>query len=349
MRLRRPSGDTGEAASGVAAALAAYADGTGSEHAALLALAAARLLVPVVALLASQNSDGTEKESEMALPTLIGNDGRTAIIAFTGTETLGRWQEDARPVPVPARQVWAAAHAEADAAVIDVAGPVPLVIEGARLRALADGQSPPLPHEDPDIHAEVAAVTPDFTLEAGNSGSDLAVILKTRDMDQVRHYAEQIAGRLSVRLRRGIEIRAFLSRTHAAGSPAPGWIRGPGRLEPAFSGTPGPPARKCMRNGGYGPLPHNRYERRAAPAFGVPRHPPFSRLSAGITAAPASEGRITARALPSPRITAAPLPGARATAAPEALRPLTSEHGRLAATWPHRLSGGGQTPRGRSG
>jgi len=28
---------------------------------------------------------------------------------------------------------------------------------------------------------------------------------------------------------------------------------------------------------------------------------------------------------------------------------LTSEHGRLAATWPHRLSGGGQTPRGRSG
>ena len=212
MGLHRPSGDTGEAASGVTAALAAYADGTGSEHAALLALAAARLLVPVVAV-ASEHSDGTEKETEMALPTLIGTDGRIAIIAFTGTETLSRWQEDARPVPVPARRVWAAAHAEADAAVIDVAGPVPLVTEGARLRALASGQPPPLPHEDPDIHAEVAAVTPDFTLEAGGSGTDLAVILKTQDMDQVRRYAEQIAGRLSVRLRRGIEIRAFLSRT----------------------------------------------------------------------------------------------------------------------------------------
>jgi hypothetical protein len=224
--LHSPSGDTGEAASGVTAALAAYADGTGSEHAALLALAAARLLVPVVAV-ASEHSDGTEKETEMALPTLIGTDGRIAIIAFTGTETLGRWQEDARPVPVPARRVWAAAHAEAHAAVIDVAGPVPLVIEGARLRALANGQPPPLPHEDPDIHAEVAAVTPDFTLEAGGRDTDLAVTLKTTDMDQVRRYSEQIAVRLRVRLRRGIEIRAFLSRTRAADSPAPHWTRGP--------------------------------------------------------------------------------------------------------------------------
>jgi len=193
----------------------------------------------------------------MALPTLIGNDGRTAIIAFTGTDTLSRWQEGARPVPVSARQVWAAAQAEADAAVIDVAGPVPLVIEGARLRALANGQPPPLPHEDPDIHAEVAAVTPDFTLEAGGHGTDLAVILKTPDMDQLRRYAEQIAVRLSVRLRRGIEIRAFLSRTYRAGSPAPGWIRGPGRPELAGSGTRRPPARNAGRNGGCGPLPHS--------------------------------------------------------------------------------------------
>ena len=162
---------------------------------------------------ASRAPRGQAKHSEMALPTLIGTDGRIAIIAFTGTETLSRWQEDARPVPVPARKVWAAAHAEADAAVIDVAGPVPLVIEGARLRALANGQPPPRPHEDPDIHAEVAAVTRDFTLQAGGRDTDLAVTLKTTDMDQVRRYAEQIAVRLGVRLRRGIEIRALLSRT----------------------------------------------------------------------------------------------------------------------------------------
>ena len=179
----------------------------------------------------------------MALPTLIGNDGRTAIVAFTGTETLSRWQEDTRPVPVSARQVWAAAQAEADAAVIDVAGPVPLVIEGARLRALANGQPPPLPHEDPDIHAEVAAVTPDFTLAAGGRGTDLAVTLKAADMDQVRRYAEQIAVRLRVRLRRGIEIRAFLSRTQAAGSPAPHWDpRAAPPRHPASLSRPSPEA-----------------------------------------------------------------------------------------------------------
>lgn len=217
MRVSRPAGDTGEAGREVSQSLAAYAEGTGSEHAALTALAATRLLVPVVALLAEANEDGTEKESEMALPTLVGNDGRKAIIAFTGSETLRRWQADARPVPVPASRVWAAAISEADAAVIDVAGPVPLVVEGARLHALANGEPPPLPHEDPDIWAEVAAVTPDFTLGPGGPGADLTVTLATPDMDQAR----EIARRLGSRLHRGIEIRALLSRTDPPDSPAP--------------------------------------------------------------------------------------------------------------------------------
>ena len=221
MRITRPTGDTGAAEPAVQAALAAYAAGTGTERAALTSLAGARLLVPVVAVLADAGDDGTEKETDMALPTLIGNDGRAAVIAFTGTETLRRWQEDARPVAVPARRVWAAALSEADAAVIDVAGPVPLVVEGARLSALANGAPPPLPHEDPDIRAAVAAVTPDFTLAPGSPGTDLAVILATTDMAQAREAASQIATRLARRLRRGIEIRTSLSRTSPADSPRP--------------------------------------------------------------------------------------------------------------------------------
>ena len=217
MRVSRPAGDTGEAGREVSQSLAAYAEGTGSEHAALTALAATRLLVPVVALLAEANEDGTEKESEMALPTLVGNDGRKAIIAFTGTETLRRWKADARPVPVPAARVWAAAISDADAVVIDVAGPVPLVVEGARLHALANGEPPPFPHQDPDVAAEVAAVTPDFTLGPGGPGADLTVTLATPDMDQAR----EIARRLGSRLHRGIEIRALLSRTDPPDSPAP--------------------------------------------------------------------------------------------------------------------------------
>ena len=204
----RPAGDTGGADPAVAAALAAYAAGTAAEHAVLTAIAASRLLVPVVAVLAEANDDGTEKETEMALPTLIGNDGRKAVIAFTGTDSIKRWRADARPVPVPAPNLWPAVAAEqADAVVVDVAGPIPLVIEGARLRALANGAPPPLPHEDADIRAEVATVTESFTLEPGTEGAELTVTLKAADPAAARAAAEQIAARLAPRLRKGIAFR----------------------------------------------------------------------------------------------------------------------------------------------
>ena len=204
----RPAGDAGQADPVVTAALAAYAAGQETERAVLAAIAASRLLVPVVAVLAEANEDGAEKETEMALPTLIGNDGRKAVIAFTGIAAITRWRADARPVPVPAKSLWPAVAAErADAVVIDVAGPVPLVIEGARLRALADGAPPPLPHQDPDIRAQVAAVTEDFTLEPGGPDADLTIALKSADPARARAAAEAIAARLAPRLRRGIAIR----------------------------------------------------------------------------------------------------------------------------------------------
>jgi hypothetical protein len=224
MWLSKRSADTGEADPGVARALDAYARGDGSEHNALTAVAASRLLVPVVALAGGVRGGGqplrergdsggsssrkSTEETEMALPTLIGNDGRKAIIAFTGTETLRLWREDARPVPVLAKLVWQAAAAEAaDAVVIDVAGPVSFVVEGARLAALATGEQPPPPHLDPDIQAEVAAVTSAFTLGPGEQGTDLLVTLHTTDTSAARRAAEEIAVRLAGRLRRGIEVR----------------------------------------------------------------------------------------------------------------------------------------------
>jgi SseB protein N-terminal domain len=206
--VTRPAGDTGGADPAVTAALAAYAAGEAAEHAVLTAVAASRLLVPVVAVLAETEADGTEKETEMALPTLIGHDGRKAVIAFTGTDTVKRWRADARPVPVPAARLWPAVAAEeADAVVIDVAGPVPLVVEGARLRALVSGAPPPLPHEDPDIRAQVAAVTADFTLEPGGPDADLTITMKTTDPAAARAAATAIAARLAPRLRRGLAIR----------------------------------------------------------------------------------------------------------------------------------------------
>jgi hypothetical protein len=150
-------GDDGAAEPAVLAALTAYAAGQGSEHAALTALARSRLLVPVVAMpvgeLAEADDQGGEKSTEMALPTMVAQDGSRAVLAFTCLDALQRWRSDARPVPVPAASAWLAGTQEADAVVIDVAGPVTFAVDGARLAALAAGRPVPLPHQDPDVLA----------------------------------------------------------------------------------------------------------------------------------------------------------------------------------------------------
>ena len=119
--------------------------------------------------------------------------------------------------------------------VIDVAGPVPVAVDGARLAALAAGQPPPEPHTDPDIRADVAAalagtparaglpVIAGADLAAGPDGTDLAVRLLLRPpapgtlaQQAVQEAAEAIAARLAGRLRRGIQFSAAL-----ASAPAP--------------------------------------------------------------------------------------------------------------------------------
>ena len=165
----------------------------------------------------------SEKASDMAMPTLIGLDGRSAIPAFTCLGSLTRWQSDARPVPVPARAVWQTARANDSAVVIDVAGPVPFAIEGARLAALAGGAEPPLPCSDPDVREIVAAVLANqldvasFELEPGGEDHDLAIVLSLTSQAQARfgeHDLAELGGavvqdvmaRLGVRLRRGVAI-----------------------------------------------------------------------------------------------------------------------------------------------
>jgi hypothetical protein len=122
-------------------------------------------------------------------------------------------------VPAEADRVWRAAVADGCAVVIDVAGPVPLAVEGARLVALAAGQPAPPAHEDPDVRAEVqAAIAAEpaiagFSLAPGRPGAaDLAITLHLaprRDADwgpAVNRAAVGIATRLGARLRRGIEV-----------------------------------------------------------------------------------------------------------------------------------------------
>lgn len=133
----------------LAEALAAYddasADGSVEAHLAVVAvLQDTRVLVPVVAVLGEVEYDDRglahDKTSDMAAVLMTGRDGRTALLAFTGTRSLVRWNPEARPVPVTVRQAARAALQDgASALLLDVAGPVLCVVEDEELRALAQG------------------------------------------------------------------------------------------------------------------------------------------------------------------------------------------------------------------
>ncbi|GAA3155507.1 hypothetical protein GCM10010466_53050 [Planomonospora alba] len=153
--------DDGTCDAALASALAAFSAGTADATEVVAALSGARLLVPVVALLTSsevgEHGLRQEKESEMALPKLVGKDGREAVLAFTGTESLRLWRPDARPIQAGTPQVCQAAAAEGAAAVVvDVAGPVPFVIEGGVLAAFAAVHSGTLDRLGPDSGVTVA-------------------------------------------------------------------------------------------------------------------------------------------------------------------------------------------------
>ena len=256
--------DHGSAEPRVAAALAAFGSGQGSEHAALTALASSRLLVPIVAVAAGSDGepprpgqaqpdseqqspghtrsdgerqspghtrpDGGDSGAEMSLPTLVGRDGRRAIPAFTCSQSLAMWRRQARPVPEPAAQVWRAAAEDACAVIVDVAGPVPIAIDGARLAALADGRPVPLPHQDPDVLAAVRAAGANqpaitgLSVAATDDGSDLQINVTLADgcaavagQEAARRLGAEVMASLGGRLRRGIAVAV----TPAVGRPEP--------------------------------------------------------------------------------------------------------------------------------
>jgi hypothetical protein len=162
---------------------------------------------------------GGEKQSDMAMPTIVGRDGRRALPAFTCLESLSLWQPAGRPVPVPAAAVWQSAVQESCAVVIDVAGPAPIVVDGARLAALAEGLPVPWLHEDLDVWELAAAVAAEHApgirvrLSRPRNGLDLTVELAPpagtagQVPDQVAaRIGEALSVRLGDRAPRGIAV-----------------------------------------------------------------------------------------------------------------------------------------------
>ena len=100
-------------------------------------LAAHRLLVPVIAEVDSM-ADGVEKDSSMHSVEFVAEDGRRAVLAFTGADSLELWNEQARPIPRASHVVaQSVLEQELDALILDIAGPVPTALEGTMLVRLA--------------------------------------------------------------------------------------------------------------------------------------------------------------------------------------------------------------------
>ncbi len=102
---------------------------------------------------------------------------------------------------------------------IDIAGPVPLVVDGARLATLAAGQPPPGMHEDPDVWQQVAAAAAQIApgirvkLTPGQGGLDFTLELAppagaTRPVpgQMASEIADAAAAGLGGRVRAGIAV-----------------------------------------------------------------------------------------------------------------------------------------------
>ncbi|MFI9274234.1 SseB family protein [Kitasatospora sp. NPDC052896] len=225
--------DDGSADPALAKALADWSQDPAAEPALLAALPAARLMVPIVALLGEVEVDAAglkhEKTSDMAVPVIEAPDGRRGLPAFTSLETLARWRADARPAPVAAPQAVLAAYSErADTLLIDPAGPVAYQLTGARMRAVAENRVWLPPVEDPDVLAALRpllAAEPQVLRAQLRPGeqTDAVLALGLAEGAPVQELAQRLAGELAadptlrVRLGRGMDLALLPAGAEPAG------------------------------------------------------------------------------------------------------------------------------------
>ncbi len=135
--------DTGAVAPAVAAALASYAADPGRYAEALEAVQGSRLLLAMAEVPAStfaEPEDHHHGSTAMGAVSIQGPGGRRGLLAFTGVEPLRQYDGNVRPLPVTAQEAAETALRDgASALLVDLAGPVRLVVEGEDLSAVAAG------------------------------------------------------------------------------------------------------------------------------------------------------------------------------------------------------------------
>ncbi|WP_370356590.1 S8 family serine peptidase [Catenulispora sp. EB89] len=138
--------DDGAADPALLAVLEAHGRGEAAVEHAYGYLLNARVLAPIVAVLGEAEEVPDEqgrnlrrdKNSDMALVTLVAPDGTRALPVFTSVEALATWNPEARPMPVAFPRACAAAKAEgAEVVLVDLARPSFLEVEPAAVRAFA--------------------------------------------------------------------------------------------------------------------------------------------------------------------------------------------------------------------
>lgn len=155
--------------------LASVAAGEVPSVSAARALRAWRLLATVVAVLDGVDESGADKDSHMAVVSVVNEAGAKAMLGFSGTDSLSRWNTEGRPVPALGRDLARAALDDgASALVVDIAGPHRVVLEGPALVALADLLD--LDRVEALVQAALAPLTADGWVEVS------VVDARTQDM-----------------------------------------------------------------------------------------------------------------------------------------------------------------------
>lgn len=152
------------------------------------ALAASRLLVPVVAMpthveQAQATGLAADANSDMATVVLTAPDGERALPVFTSVAAVAAWDPAARPVPVtPVDAAQAAVEERCSVMVLDVASPHRRVVRSSQVWALAQGRRWVHAADDPVVRAaldDVVDRTPGLATAdaaAGDHGSLLVTL-----------------------------------------------------------------------------------------------------------------------------------------------------------------------------
>ncbi len=102
-------------------------------------LAGSRLIVALAQVEDEVHEDGS-LHRHMGLVSMVNAAGERGLLAFTGLDSLARWDPTARPMPLSAEQAAHSALEHGSAAlVVDVMGPVRAAVTGAALDRLAHG------------------------------------------------------------------------------------------------------------------------------------------------------------------------------------------------------------------